>query len=85
MQRTVRHRITRSVLAVVGALLVYVLAIGPLGYAQYRLGRPVGRVAETFYAPLKLLPKPRLLAAAFNWYVELWLGPGDCGGAGPGG
>ncbi len=67
------------------APLLYIASIGPVAYAHIRLGWFSEGALDAVYAPLRLIPNTRVTAALMKSYIELWLGPGDCGGTGPGG
>ena len=73
------------ILGVVIAPAVYLLSAGPVAYAEYRLGWVSHSTADALYSPLRYLPKSKLIGVPFTWWIELWLGPGDCGGTGTGG
>lgn len=64
--------------------VLYLFSTGPVAYAEFRLGWVSDRAAERFYAPLRYLPNSKLIGVPFTWWIDLWLGPGDCAGTGTG-
>ena len=86
LQSTSRmSRISGSILTWgIVALAVYILLLGPLVLAASH-GRIPESVLEVIYAPLYYLPESPMIQVPLNGYVDLWIGPGDCGGTGDGG
>ena len=80
-----RRKLLGSLTLALTAPLLYLGSIGPVAYAHVRLGWFPDHALNALYAPLRFLPDTQLIATPMKSYIELWLGPADCGGTGPGG
>jgi hypothetical protein len=68
-----RSRVGLGLFWISGALLLYVLSVGPV-VIMVRNGTISEPVARTVYAPLRWLDKYTPSEKVLNWYVNLWTG-----------